>query len=364
LGANDAANIFGTAVGSKMLRFKTAAITCGIFVILGAVISGSGAAKTLDNLGSVNAIAGSFMVTMSAAFTVFWMSKLKLPVSTSQAIVGAIIGWNFFAGFTTDYNCLVKIVLTWAACPVLTAVFTVILYSLAKFAAIRSKTHLLRQDFYVRVSLLVVCAAGAYSLGANNIANVMGVFVSVSPFTDINCFDLFTLSGTQQLFFLGALAIAVGVLTYSKKVIQTVGCGLFSLSAGSSLIIILSSAIVMFMFSSEGLNSWLVSAGLPPLPLVPVSSTQAVVGGVIGIGILKGAKGIRYKALGEIAIGWVATPIIAGIISFVALFFLQNVFKLEVSQKSAQVYSKPAQVCCYKPQSDRLSKPGSDPKIQ
>ena len=36
LGANDAANVFGTAVGTRMIRFSTAAIICSVFVILGA----------------------------------------------------------------------------------------------------------------------------------------------------------------------------------------------------------------------------------------------------------------------------------------------------------------------------------------
>ena len=47
LGANDAANVFGTAVGSRMVRFTTAALICGIFVILGAIISGTGTSLTL-----------------------------------------------------------------------------------------------------------------------------------------------------------------------------------------------------------------------------------------------------------------------------------------------------------------------------
>ena len=59
LGANDAANVFGTAVGSRMVSFTTAAIVCTIFVILGAVISGAGAAHTLGKLGSINALGGS-----------------------------------------------------------------------------------------------------------------------------------------------------------------------------------------------------------------------------------------------------------------------------------------------------------------
>ena len=41
-------------------------------------------------VGAVNAIAGSFTVALAAAITVFWMTRLKIPVSTSQAIVGAI----------------------------------------------------------------------------------------------------------------------------------------------------------------------------------------------------------------------------------------------------------------------------------
>ena len=50
LGANDAANVFGTAVGSRMIRFSTAAMICGIFVILGAVMSGSGAARQIRRI--------------------------------------------------------------------------------------------------------------------------------------------------------------------------------------------------------------------------------------------------------------------------------------------------------------------------
>ena len=51
LGANDAANVYGTAVGTRMIRFRTAAIACSAFVILGAVVSGSGASETLGRLG-------------------------------------------------------------------------------------------------------------------------------------------------------------------------------------------------------------------------------------------------------------------------------------------------------------------------
>ena len=129
LGANDASNVYGTAVASRMVRFKTAALLCSVFLLLGALIDGVGAAHTLGNLGSVNAIGGAFVTSFAAAFTVFLMTKYGLPVSVSQAVVGAIIGWNWFTDSVTDVNSVVKIASTWVACPLLAAVFAAIVFA-------------------------------------------------------------------------------------------------------------------------------------------------------------------------------------------------------------------------------------------
>ncbi len=341
LGANDAANVFGTAVGTRMVRFKTAAIIASIFVIIGAVVGGAGATHTLGKLGAVNAIAGSFIVAFAAAFTVAWMTKLKLPVSTSQAIVGAIIGWNMFAGAATDTNSLTKIVSTWVLCPVLAAVFAILLFFAFRSVLDKLNIHLLSMDSYTRAGLVLVGAFGAYSLGANNIANVMGVFVPVVTFPTLDVFGLFSLNAAQILFFIGGLAIALGVFTYSYKVMDTVGGGLFKLSPVAALIVVLSESLVLFLFSSEGLEAWLISHGLPSIPLVPVSSSQAVVGAVIGIGLAKGGRGIRFNVLGEIAAGWVSTPIAAGILTFVSLFVFQNVFNQQVTKEIKYSISEP-----------------------
>ena len=327
LGANDASNVFGTAVGSKMVRFRTAAICCSIFIVLGAVISGAGASHTLGKLGSVNAIAGAFIVALAAAASVYLMTKLGYPVSTSQAIVGAIIGWNFFSGSLTDYHTLSKIVITWVACPALSAIIALILYKIFVLGIYRLKIDMFRLDSMTRYGLIIIGAFGSYSLGANNIANVMGVFVPVSPFADISFFGLFKLTSTQQLFFIGGIAIGVGVLTYSRKVMETVGEGIMKLSPVSSLVVVSAHSLVLFLFASQGLEAFLQRHGLPTIPLVPVSSSQAIVGAVIGLGLLKRGRGIRWRALGGIGSSWIVTPIIAALLSFISLFFLQNVFE-------------------------------------
>ncbi len=332
LGANDAANIFGTAVGSRMIRFRTAALICGAFVILGAVISGAGVTRTLGALGSVDTIAGAFVVALCAGLSVFWMSRLKMPVSTSQAIIGALIGWNFYAGAWTDYTLVSKIVATWLLCPVLAALFSLLLFTAFRAFFNRANIHLLRMDMFLRVSLVVGGAFGAYSLGANNIANVMGVFVPVSPFDHLQIGAGLTLTSAQVLYFIGGVSIAVGVYTYSGKVMETVGSGILRLSPEAALVVVVAHGLVLFLFASMTLKTWLLNAGLPTVPLVPVSSTQAVVGGVLGIGLLKGARNINFGMLGGIAAGWLTTPVVAGLLTFFALFVVQNVFKQKVSE--------------------------------
>ena len=333
LGANDAANVFGSAVGSKMVSFRQAAIISSIFVIIGSVVQGTGASDTLGRLGAVNAIGGSFTVALAAAIVVFMMTKFALPVSTTQAIVGAIIGWNLFTGNPTDATTLTNILSTWVSGPVLGAVFAVILYILLKTVKRKSAIHLVRFESYIRTGLIIVGAFGAYSLGANNIANVMGVFV---PAFNLHPLDLklFTLSSQQQLFLLGRLAIAAGIITYSRRVMEQVGNNIMELSSESALVVVLSQALVLFIFSSSGLSAFLRNAGLPAIPMVPVSSTQVMIGSIIGIGLYSGARNINFRILGEIAAGWILTPLIAGILTFFSLFFVKNIFGIHVGSKT------------------------------
>ncbi len=331
LGANDAANVFGTAVATRMLRFTLAASVAAFFVILGAVISGAGPAHTYSKLGAVNALGGSFTVALAAALTVAWMTKTGLPVSTTQAIVGAIVGWDLFVGLPIDRPTLTKILATWVASPVLTALFALLGVYLARALIYRVRIHLLDLDLYTRMGLLFIAAFGAYSLGANNIANVMGVFVGSNPFRDITAFGVLHLSRTQVLFLIGGIAIAVGILTYSHRVIRTVGNEILKLSPLDAWIVVAAESLVLFIFASRSLQHLLMQLHLPTLPLVPVSSSQAVVGGVIGIGLAKGGgRALNLGVIRRIVWGWVITPVTAGLLSFFGLFFMQNVFQQQV----------------------------------
>ncbi|MCL1833402.1 MAG: anion permease [Leptospirales bacterium] len=329
VGANNTGNVFGTAVGSKMVSFKVAATVCSACLVLGALLSGAGTTLTLGKLGSVNEIGGAFIVALAAAIAIFIMTRFKLPVSTSQSIVGAIIGWNFFSGAITDYESLTKIVSSWMIAPVISGSFAVITYILVKKLLSRTKIHLLYLDSYNRIGLIIVGGFGAYSLGANNIANVMGVFVPVAPLRHID--TLFgTISGSEQLFIMGGIAMTVGVFTYSGKVLRTVGNNIMPLTPITAFIVVFSSSMVLFLFSSQSLERFLIMLGLPTIPLVPLASAQTVIGAIIGIGLYQGGKEMNLGVIAKIASAWVTAPVIACIVSLTSLYVIQNVFNQPV----------------------------------
>jgi len=338
LGANDAANIFGTAVGSRMIKFRTAAIIASIFVVLGAVLQGAGTTKTLSELGSVDVIGGAFTVAFCSAMVVFLMTKYKLPVSTGQAIVGAIIGWCYFTSSPVDYTILGKIVSSWIFGPILGAIFSALLYLLVGRLIRKTKLHLIKLESIIRISLIIVGAFGAYSLGANNIANVMGVFVN-SIDLNIALGDM-RIDSVDILFFVGGLAIALGIFTYSKKVMETIGGDILAITPEGAVVVVFSQALVLFIFSSSTLSHLTQSIGLPAIPLVPVSSTQVVVGSVLGIGLVKGMQEVKLNVIGNIMLGWILTPILSGAFTFFSLFFVKNIFDIKVSsQKVNEIMS-------------------------
>ncbi|HNX00044.1 MAG TPA: inorganic phosphate transporter [Candidatus Cloacimonadota bacterium] len=340
LGANDHGNIFGAAVQTRMVKFKYAAFIASVFVILGAMTEGSGASATLNRLGSVNAAGGAFTVALATAISVFLMNRIKIPVSTSQAIVGAVIGWNLFVGLYTDYTSLANMVTSWIVTPILAGIISIVLFFLFDFYLKRARLHLLKMDYLNRWGLLIFGAFGAYSLGANNIANVVGIFIPVSPFRDVTLFHGLSISGISQLFFCGALFISVGIYTYSRKVMSTVSGDLFKLSPVTALIVVISESIVLFLFGSKSLQTLLLHMHLPPIPLVPISSSQAVIGAVMGVGIAKGGRNIHYDVLGKVSLAWVTSPVIAGILSFVMLFVVQNVFEQPVQMKTTYIFDR------------------------
>ena len=324
------------------------------FVVIGAVAGAHGTTRTLGRLGSIDAPAGAFVVALAAGLAVvLFLARNSLPVSISQSIVGAIVGWNLFTGRPTDLLTLTTLLSSWVVSPALSGVVAALLFVGARAAIPRLKIHLLEVDGWMRGGLIAVGAFAAFSLGQNAIANVMGVFVRVSPFPAAVGLGPFQATSVEMLFFLGGLAIAAGIVTYSERIMRRLGSGLTSLSPLAALIVVFAASTSLFLFGSPALQDFLKAHALPGWPLVPISGSQAIVGAILGISLVR-RSGIRYRVLVNIAIGWVAAPLAALVFTVVGLFVFQNVFQLPVKGMPRAVEAELSPVPTAPPQSTYL----------
>ena len=321
LGANDAANVFGTAVTSQMVRFSTAVKLASLFIVLGGLVNGPAAMETLGSLGQIETFSGAFSVSLAAAIAIAVMTRLGLPVSTSQAVVGALIGFLLFEenGISDSSRQSLRIVLlTWVASPILAAATAFSIYKLLTGMFRWLPMPLLTMDRWLRFSHILVGCYGAWALGGNNMANVVGVFFHLNVFDPVQI-GPWTISQSRSLALLGGLAISLGAVTYSYRVMEMVGRNLVRLDSVGALIAVLSEAIVVDFFA----HHWNLGAFI--LPAIPVSTSQALVGGVLGVGIARGIHTIKMQIFAYIALGWVATPLLAGALAWIILPFLADI---------------------------------------
>jgi len=296
LGANDAANVFGTSVAARLVSYSTAVILLALFIILGAALEGAKCIATVNEVTQLNGEM-AFLVTLSAGVVMWIFSMLALPASSSQALIGALL-FIGLAGGNAQWGVLIKIGICWILTPVSAALLSVLLYLALGLLLRPLLTNLVWRTPVLRWLVIVAGCYGAYTLGSNNVANVSGVYVGAGLLTP----------RAAALF--GGLAISLGVVTYSRKVMMTVGRDIVPLDAFSAFINVLALAISSHLFTQIG---------------VPVSSTQAVVGSVLGIGLLKDSSRINKKTVLTIALGWLATPL-AGLLVCLILFNLYNLF--------------------------------------
>jgi len=363
LGTNDAANAFGTAVATRVVKYRTAIIIIAIMVVLGSVLQGADDIDKLSSISTNNEVSadvqdmenvgvefekdadgnyvldkdGNYIVKskdnideaalktlrlksaikaaiifICAALTVFVMSYLKFPVSANQAVTGAIIGWGLFHAdyknpdvLSTNIKEIGKFMSTWLLNPLGAALIAfVIVFVFKKF--FEAKVESLKgYDKVIKIGYIVAGAYSAYTIGINSSASVTAFY-----------YDSFgvganILTNARFTAILGGVAIAVGVLTYSKKVMMTVGGSIANISQIDGFLVILSSALAITVMK--------VLLG------IPVSTSQAVVGAVVGAGLVKGPKNVNFGVFKRIAIAWVSSPTAAGLMTYIVALCTQSV---------------------------------------
>ena len=261
------------------------------FALLGAMLQGhhvmnmigKGIVKEDLNLLAVLValLCSGFFVTLATVFSI--------PTSSSQAIVGGVVGIGLAIGADVNYAKLITIGQSWIICPILVIALAYALsYLVSIILQLLGGGNVLLQHAFGWLAILSGCYV-AYSMGANNVGDAVGPIANLGV---IHPMILLAVGGT---------AIAVGAVTYGKKVADTVGKGIAPLDTPGAFVAQIASASGLHLFSMFG---------------IPVSTSSAIVGAVVGVGLFKGARSISKKTIWTILIGWVMTPVSTALTSY------------------------------------------------
>lgn len=291
----------GTSMGCGLISFKNAVILVAIFSILGALLQGQyvmntigrGIVKTdLSHRAVIIALLCSgFFVTLATFF--------RIPTSTSQAIVGGVVGIGLAVNAEVDFSKFIVIAESWVICPVMVMALSFALMHLLRLLFRRFETSaFLFQNALGWLAIGSACYV-AFSMGANNAGNAVGPIANLG------------IVHPKLLLLMGGLSIAFGAATYGRNVSDTVGKGITPLDIPGAFVAQVSSAFGMHLFSLLG---------------IPVSTSSAIVGAVVGVGLVKGVKAISRKTIVTILLGWLLTPTFAALSAYLLYKLIKALF--------------------------------------
>ncbi len=287
IGSNDTSNALGICIGCEIIRFKRAVILFWLFVLMGITLQGGKVMRTVGKgLLEINLYILSVALLISAILIIISNWK-KLPVSTHQVIIGSLIGSGMASGMDVNYSSLLEIILSWVISPLGALFLSLMLYRIMEKTL--SKLPLLQIERILKFLLVISGILIAYNTGANELATVLG------PVIHSGLIDQMPAS------LVGSFLVFLGAVLLSHRVIETIGKGITALDPYSGFAAQLGAGTCVLLFTSLGM---------------PVSTTYCIIGGISGVGLLKGIRTVRFELIKKIAITWVVTPFLAFLICF------------------------------------------------
>ena len=357
-----------TSVGSKALTIKQAIVVAAVFEFLGAVLAGGEVTSTIRKgivdteplVGSPELLVYGMLAALLAAGT--WLliaSRNGWPVSTTHSIVGTIVmSWvvsPVTAGFVAFliYMTVQKLILQqddplerakrYVPVYIFLAAFTITLVTILKGLKHVNITISMRDSYILAIAiavgialigaliirriepdpkvekkqhfytvervfgiLMVVTACGmAFAHGSNDVANAIGPLAAVISVAHNGVITAKSATPIWVLL-LGGVGIVIGLATFGRHVIATVGRKITQLTPSRGFAAELAAATTIVIASGTGM---------------PISTTHTLVGAVLGVGFARGIEAIDLRVVGRILVSWVVT-IPAGAFLAIVFFFV------------------------------------------
>ncbi len=369
-GSNNAPNSIGTAVGAGVLSVKRALMLAAIASFVGAISLGIYVTDTvmrgivnITGIPSLIVVKGMIAVLLATGAWTLISTFLEVPMSVHVCIIGGLIGFGLAIGASfISWSTVAKIMVAWVVAPIASAAMAYGLYhifrrsfrdpSIARVSVITSsyitvsvptlltliKTISISDIMFVlavtlatstiasiivylywkkrvgakgdplhevsRILLVMAAAAMAFSFGANDVANSAGPLAAV--FYALGYGNL--IASAWYAIIVAAIGLSAGIAMWGSKVIGTIGEKITPLSPPTAYVAQMAATLTMLVVSRLGL---------------PVSTSMAIVGGVMGVGLSRGIRSVNKKLIARIFGLWlIALPATTTIAYILTRIFL------------------------------------------
>ena len=387
IGANDVANAMGTSVGSGALTVWGAILVAAIFEFAGAFFAGGHVTDTvrkgmLDlSLVDRDQLIYGMLGSLAAAGTLLvGATRFGLPVSTTHAIVGAIVGFGVVSvgPEVVNWGKIGQIVLSWLTSPLIAGVFAFVIFQITRAKVLDTKDPVaqirkLGPIFFFLVFFIIGLVTlfkglkplklnleltealmGSILLGfigagvgvffirrvelgqedpKHRFSRVEKIFVVLQILTA--CAIAFAHGSNDVANAIGPLAAISsaisgadlgGKASVSPWMLAIGGIGIvFGLATWGYRVMETVGKRITELTPSRGFAAQLAAATTIVVASrlgIPVSTTHTLVGAVLGVGLARGISALDMRVVGKIIASWVATlPIAAGLSMFFYFFF-------------------------------------------
>lgn len=303
--------------------------------IVGAIIGFAAVGVGVDAVhwGKVGGIVGSWIITPLLAGVLaymFFMSAQRLIFDTDNPQANAKKYVPFYMGFAAFVMSLVTVqkglkhvglhlstmngyFIALAIAAVVGMVGKVVISRLKFDPSADRKVQFSNVERIFGVLMITTACCMAFAHGSNDVANAIGPLAAVVSVVSSGGEISSTASLAWWILPLGAVGIVLGLATLGARVIKTVGTAITHLTPSRGFAAELSAASTVVIASGTGL---------------PISTTQTLVGAVLGVGLARGIAALNLGVVRNIFISWIITlPVGAGL-AIVFFFILRAIFSV------------------------------------
>ncbi|MBN2229387.1 MAG: inorganic phosphate transporter [Candidatus Thorarchaeota archaeon] len=327
IGGNDEA--MAPAVGARVFTVRAAVIIGAIITVVGALSLGGNVSEKVgsDLVGGGTepmtlTIDMVFAILISMIIWLLLASITKgLPISTTQCIVGSVMGVAIFAPFlgysewgvdVIDWYVVFEIFLGWILSPVIGFLFAAAVFALVRKIQKRAKgfSDFERQEKIASYLLAGFLILTSLSRGGNDVANAIAPLTVLPDF--IGTYDLGFIVIPRYIIplLVGGTGMALGLIVVGRKVIKTLATEVVTLSPSSALAASVSVSMIIFVGTLLGL---------------PLSGTHVLVAALIAVGWVSETP-VQMKQVKDILVSWVVTVPVSALFAIAVFWAIQGFF--------------------------------------